>query len=191
MKPINLPRTIFFAALTLFAGTASAHTGDHIAAGFAGGLAHPFLGVDHVFAMIAVGLLAAQQGGRALWAVPATFVGAMGLGAMLAASGLMVSHVESGIALSVLVLGLLIATRYRISILASIVLVGFFAIFHGIAHGLEMPQTASPGFYSMGFMLATVALHSVGIFCSLVGRYAVRMAGFGIAATGLAMVLSV
>lgn len=190
MKRMNLSRTVFLAALSLLAGTASAHTGEHTATGFIGGLAHPFLGLDHVLAMIAVGLWAAQQGGRARWAVPASFVGAMGLGAALAGSGWIVPHVEPGIALSVLVLGLLIATRRHASILAGMTLVAVFALFHGTAHGLEMPQTASPALYAMGFVLATVALHGVGIASSLAGRYTMRVAGFGIAATGLALVMS-
>src|SRR5512135_2598987 len=109
MNPMKPSRTIVLAVLCLFAGTAYAHPG-HTPPGFAGGLAHPFTGVDHLFAMIAIGLWAAQQGGRALWAVPAAFVGAMGLGGALAWLGWMLPHVEAAIALSVLVTGLLIAT---------------------------------------------------------------------------------
>ena len=186
MKPMNL---FFLAALSLFAGTASAHTGEHVATGFVGGLVHPLLGLDHVLAMVAVGLWAAQQGGRALWAVPAAFVGAMGLGASLAGSEWIVPHVESGIALSVLALGLLIAVRSQVSILAGMTLVAVFALFHGAAHGLEMPQAASPALYAMGFVLATVALHAVGVISRLIGRHAMRVAGVGIAATGLALML--
>ncbi len=189
MKWMNLSRTIFLAALSLFAGTASAHSGDHTATGFVGGLAHPLMGLDHVLAMVAVGLWAAQQGGRALWAVPAAFVGAMGLGAILAGAGWVMPHVESGIALSVLVLGLLIAARRHASVLAGMILVGVFALFHGTAHGLEMPQATSPALYVMGFVLATVALHGVGIASSLIGRHRMRVAGLGIAATGLALLL--
>lgn len=191
MKRMNLSRTVFLTALSLFAGTASAHTGDHTATGFIGGMAHPFMGLDHLLAMIAVGLWAAQQGGRARWAVPAAFVGAMGLGAGLAGSGWIVPHVESGIAVSVLVLGLLIATRRHVSTLAGSIIVAIFALFHGTAHGLEMPQTASPAFYALGFILATVALHGLGIAGKLIGRHMMRVAGLGIAATGLALILGV
>ncbi len=186
MKRMNF---CLFAALSLLAGTASAHTGDHTAAGLTGGLVHPFMGLDHVLAMMAVGLWAAQQGGRACWAVPAAFVGAMGVGAMLAGSGWIVPLVESGIALSVLVLGLLIAKQHHASMFTGMVLVGVFALFHGTAHGLEMPQAGSSVLYAMGFMLATAALHGVGIATSLIGRHAMRVTGFGIAATGLVLVL--
>ena len=103
MKPMNYSRTIVLTVLCLFAGTAYAHPG-HPPTGFAGGFAHPFLGVDHLFAMIAVGLWAAQQGERALWAVPAAFVGAMGMGGLLAWTGVALPHVETAIALSVLLL---------------------------------------------------------------------------------------
>jgi urease accessory protein len=182
-------RRIAFAALCLAAGTASAHTGDHTASGFAGGLAHPFMGLDHVLAMLAIGLWAAQQGGRALWAVPAAFVGAIGLGSVLAWSGMVLPHVETAIALSVLVLGLLIASQRQWAVTAGMGIAAVFALFHGYAHGLEMPQAASPALYGLGFVLATVCLHGAGIASSLLGRYAMRVAGVGIAASGLAMIL--
>jgi len=188
MKP---SRTFAIAALSLLAGTASAHTGDHATlTGFAGGLAHPLTGLDHLFAMVAIGLWAAQQGGRALWAVPAAFVGAMLVGGMLAWSGIAVPHVETAIALSVLVLGLLIATRRQWSVTAGMALAAGFAVFHGYAHGLEMPLAASPALYGLGFVLATLGLHGLGIAGSLIGRHAVRVTGAGIAVTGLALVFA-
>ena len=190
MTPHTLPRWIVPASLTLFAGTASAHTGDHAVTGFVSGLAHPFMGLDHLFAMIAVGLWAAQQGGRALWAVPAAFVGAMLVGGGLAASGLTLPHVETGIAASLLVLGLLIATRRQWAVTAGMALAAGFALFHGYAHGLEMPLAASPMLYALGFMLATVTLHGAGILGRLAGRRAVALAGAGIAATGLALIFA-
>jgi len=191
MKPMKHSRTFALAALCLFAGTASAHTGNHTpVTGFAGGLAHPLTGLDHLLAMIAIGLWAAQQGGRALWAVPAAFVGAMLMGGGLAWAGLSLPHVETGIAASVLVLGLLIATRRQLSVTAGVAIAAVFAIFHGYAHGLEMPQTAAPVLYAMGFVLATVSLHGVGIAGSLIGRHAVPLAGAGIAATGLALIFA-
>ena len=186
MKQMNF---FFLAALSLYAGTAAAHTGDHTATGFIGGLIHPFLGLDHLLAMIAVGLWAAQQGGRARWAVPAAFVCAMGLGALLTGSGWIVPHVESGIALSVLVLGLLIATQRHASVLAGMALAAVFALFHGTAHALEMPQAESSVLYAIGFILATICLHGMGVACNLVGRHAMRVGGIGIAATGLALIL--
>lgn len=183
-------RWIAAVSLALAAGTASAHTGDHAVAGFTSGLAHPFLGLDHLLAMIAVGLWAAQQGGRALWAVPAAFVGAMVLGGLAAWTGGTLSQVETGIALSVLVLGLLVATRRQWVAPAGMALAAGFALFHGYAHGLEMPQAASPVLYAMGFVLATVALHAAGIAGRLLGSRAVQWAGAAIAATGLALMIA-
>ncbi len=189
MNLMKYSRTFTLAALSLVAGTASAHTGDHSATGFAGGLAHPFVGLDHLLAMVAIGLWAAQQGGRALWAVPAAFVGAMLVGGGMAGSGIVLPHVETAIALSVLVLGLLIATRRQWAVTAGMALTASFALFHGYAHGLEMPQAASPVLYALGFVLATGFLHGVGIASSLIGRHAIRVAGIGIAATGLMLVV--
>jgi len=182
-------RIFALTALCLFAGTASAHTGGHGLTGFVSGLSHPLLGLDHLLAMIAIGLWAAQQGGRALWAVPAAFVGTMALGGVLAMSGLALPQVETGIAASVLVLGLLIATRRQWSVMAGIAIAAGFALFHGYAHGLEMPQASSPELYALGFVLATACLHGIGIAGSLVGRYAMQAAGVGIAASGLAMLV--
>lgn len=190
MNPTKPSRTFALAALILFAGSASAHTGDH-ATGVGGGLTHPLLGLDHLLAMVAVGLWAAQQGGRALWAVPAAFVGAMILGGGLAWSGIALPQVETAIALSVLVLGLLVATRRRWAVTAGMALAAAFALFHGYAHGLDMPQAASPVRYALGFVLATACLHGAGIAASLGGRHAMRLAGAGIAAVGLALVLGV
>lgn len=191
MKSMTFSRTIVLTALCLFAETASAHTGNHTATGFVGGLLHPLLGVDHLLAMIAVGLWAAQQGKRALWAVPAAFVGAMLLGGGLAWSGWVFPHVEATLALSVLVLGLLIATRRQWSVPLGMAIAAVFALFHGYAHGLEMPQTVSPVFYALGFALATACLHGIGVAGSLFGRHAMRLAGVGIAAAGVALVLGV
>ncbi|WP_461575721.1 HupE/UreJ family protein [Thiobacillus sp.] len=192
MNPMKHSRTLALTTLCLFAGTASAHTGDHgTVTGFAGGLTHPLLGLDHLLAMIAVGLWAAQQGGRALWAVPAAFVGAMVLGGGLAWSGIALPHVETGIALSVLVLGLLIATRRQWAVPAGMVVAAGFALFHGYAHGLEIPLAASPMLYALGFVLATVFLHGTGIAGSLIGRHATQLAGAGIAASGLVLILGI
>lgn len=186
----NHSRTFALAALGLFAGTASAHTGDHAVAGFVSGLVHPLLGLDHLFAMVAIGLWAAQQGGKALWAVPAAFVGAMLVGGGLAWSGIALPQAETAIALSVLVLGLLIATRHQWAVTSGMALAAGFAVFHGYAHGLEMPLAASPALYGLGFVLATLGLHGLGIAGSQLGRRAVRLAGAGIAATGLALIFA-
>lgn len=180
-------RIFALTALCLFAGTASAHTGGHGLTGFVSGLSHPLLGLDHLLAMIAIGLWAAQQGGRAVWAVPAAFVGTMVLGGVLALSGLALPQVETGIAASVLVLGLLIAMRRQWTVTAGMTIAAGFALFHGYAHGLEMPQAASPVLYALGFVLTTAFLHGVGISGSLIGRHAMQVAGAAIAASGLVM----
>lgn len=189
MSLMKHQRMIVLSILCLFAGTASAHTGIHAGAGFAGGLAHPFLGLDHLLAMIAIGVWAAQQGGRALWAVPAAFVAAMGVGGMLAWAGGMLPHVETALSLSVLVLGLLIALRRRWPVSAGMAIAAAFALFHGYAHGLEMPEAASPLTYATGFVLASVFLHGAGMIAGRIGPRWMRAAGMAIAATGCALIL--
>ena len=138
----------------------------------------------------AVGLWAVQQGGRALWAVPAAFVLAMLGGGALAGWGIALPHVETGIVLSVLVLGLVVAARRHAPLTVGVAVAGGFALFHGYAHGLEMPLAASPALYGLGFVLATLGLHGLGIAGSLIGRHAVQVAGAGIAATGLALIFA-
>lgn len=190
MSPMKNDRTIALTALCLFAGTASAHTGSHTVTGFVSGLTHPMLGLDHLLAMVAIGLWAAQQGGRALWAVPAAFVGAMGMSGGLAWAGLSLPYVETGIAASVLVLGLLIATQRQWAVTVGMAIAAGFALFHGYAHGLEMPQATSPALYALGFVLATLGLHGLGMAGSLIGRRAVQVTGAGIAVTGLALIFA-
>jgi urease accessory protein len=190
MKKIALPA----AALLLLPSLAQAHPG-HDAAGFSHGFAHPFSGLDHLLAMLAVGLWAAQMGGRARWAVPATFVGVMALGGVLGMTGLHLPMVESGIAASVLVLGLLIALAARLPLAAAMPLVGLFAIFHGFAHGAEMPVNASGVEFAAGFVLATAALHAAGIALGMGIQRAtpaplVRFSGAAIAVAGVAIALS-
>lgn len=159
MKKIALPLAAFLALPAL----AHAHTGAGSTHGFVHGLEHPIFGLDHLLAMIAVGLWAAQTGGRALWAVPATFVGVMALGGALGMAGVAVPFIEPGILTSVLLLGLLIAFAVRLPLAASMALVAVFAVFHGTAHGAEMPTDASGLAYATGFLLATAALHAAGI----------------------------
>jgi urease accessory protein len=180
-------RMFILAALGLFVDNALAHTGVHTGSGFAGGFAHPMLGLDHLLAMIAIGVWAAQQGGRALWAVPATFVTVMVLGGVVALTGLVLPHIETGISLSVLVLGLLIAFQRNWPVTAGMAIAAVFALFHGYAHGLEMPRTASPLLFAAGFVLATSLLHGVGIIGGRMGQKRVRAAGVLIAATGFAL----
>jgi urease accessory protein len=132
-------------------------------AGFGAGFAHPFLGLDHLAAMIAVGLWAAQSGWRPVWGLPLVFLLMMAFGAGLAFAGVPLPAVEAGIAASVFVLGLLIAAAVRLPAIAAVAIVATFAVFHGHAHGAELPQTAAPWLYAAGFLLATGALHAAGI----------------------------
>lgn len=155
------------AIVLALSGPAVAHVGAGEVSGFAYGLAHPLGGLDHVLAMVAVGLLAASLGGRAIWLVPAAFVLMMAAGGLLAMWQVNVPYVELGIAASVVVLGLAVAARVALPTLAAMALVGFFALFHGHAHGAEMPADASGAGYAAGFMLATALLHAAGIALGL------------------------
>lgn len=140
-----------------------AHTGIGPHNGWLHGFTHPLSGLDHVLAMIAVGLWAAQARGRIIWLIPLIFVVVMGLGGLLGIITLPTAFAEYGIMLSLLVLGALIACRKHLPVSASIVLVGLFALSHGYAHGSEMPQSISIFSYAAGFMLATMLLHLCGI----------------------------
>jgi urease accessory protein len=124
---------------------------------------HPVSGIDHVLAMLAVGLFAAHLGGRALWLVPLSFVAVMACGGVLGMAGIGLPYVEIAIGLSVVVLGIVVATRVHPPVAIAMALVGCFAIFHGYAHGTDMPQTASGLAYGAGFVIATALLHAIGI----------------------------
>ncbi len=149
---------------------AHAHVGVGDAVGFAHGIGHPLRGLDHILAMVAVGLWAAQYSGRARWTIPATFVFVMAFGGLLGTMGILVPFVEPGIFLSVLVLGVLVAAAVRLPLFASALIVGLFAIFHGHAHGVEMPANTSGFAYGAGFALATAFLHALGIGVALLAR---------------------
>ena len=151
------------AALTLVPTAALAHPGIGEMHGFVHGFAHPLGGLDHILAMVTVGIFGWQLGGRALWLVPATFVLAMAIGGALAITGVPVPMVETGIAASVIVLGAIVALGIKAPLAIAMGLVGLFAIFHGHAHGSEMPLAAATGVYAAGFMLATTLLHMTGI----------------------------
>lgn len=156
-------RLILAAAAVLLPTAASAHVGAGHTHGFSYGFLHPIGGLDHMLAMVAVGLFAASLGGRALWAVPATFVAVMAIGGALGIAGIAVPFVEIGIALSVVVLGLAVALQWKAPVALAMLLVGVFAVFHGHAHGGEMPADASGAEYAAGFMIATALLHGAGI----------------------------
>jgi urease accessory protein len=149
--------------LVLAPTIALAHTGHGDTSGLMHGFTHPITGVDHVLAMVAVGVLAAQLGGRALWLVPLGFVGVMAVAGAFGMAGIQLPAAEVGIALSVFVLGLAVAFRLSPPELAAMALVGFFAVFHGHVHGAEMPAAASGVAYAAGFVGATAMLHAVGV----------------------------
>lgn len=185
-----------FLALT---SSAFAHTGVGDSSGFVHGFSHPVSGLDHVLAMVTVGLYAALLGGRALWAVPATFVAVMAIGGALGIAGIGLLYAEIGIALSVIVLGLAVAFRISLPALAAMALVGLFAVFHGYTHGAEMPRDLSGYEYAVGFMLATALLHGSGIALGLMaGRFAAQggwrvaqVAGGAMALAGVAILTGV
>lgn len=171
--------------------TASAHVlpGE---AGLVHGLLHPLTGLDHILAMVAVGLWAAQVGGRAVWAVPTAFVSAMSFGAALGMSGAQLPGIEAGITTSVLVFGIVITMALRVPVWSGMALVSAFAIFHGYAHGTEMVVGMSAATFGLGFIASTVLLHVVGIGIGLAlsrtrGAFVVRFAGASIATCGLLM----
>ena len=190
MTAVSLSRTLVTTLALTAAGTAYAHTGDHALLGFMSGWSHPWMGLDHLLAMLAVGLWAAQQGGRALWAVPLTFVAAMVVGGALAGFGIVLPFVETGIALSVLVLGLLLVWQQRLPLAAGMGIVGVFALFHGFAHGLEMPLAVSPVLYALGFVLATSLLHGIGVLAGSYSKPALRIAGAATALNGATLLLA-
>ena len=180
-----------FVFLLLFLpGVALAHTGVGETTGFMHGFSHPIGGADHLLAMLAVGLWASQIGGKALWAVPCTFVVVMILGGILSFSGIPVAFVEEGILISVLIFGVLIAAAFKLPLACSVLIVGFFAIFHGYAHGAEMPATVVAVSYIIGFLLATAILHlagiSLGILLQKTNQQTLnRFAGGAIALSGI------
>ncbi len=177
-------------ALALISQPAFAHTGGGLAGGFTGGFAHPFFGPDHVAAMIAVGLWGAFLGMPAMLVLPVVFPLIMALGGVLGILGVPLPGIEIGIACSAIVLGLMVAFAVRPNLWIAALIVGVFAIFHGHAHGAELPNGADAVAYSIGFVVATGLLHLAGIGFGLLaqypaGRLAVRAAGSLIAIAGV------
>ena len=184
---LGLPATL---PLMLFAQPALAHTEAGIAGGLLSGFLHPILGPDHVIAMVAVGLWGAFLGAPAIWLLPIVFPLVMALGGVLGVRGLPLPAVEVGIALSAVALGAMVAFAARTPLWVAAVLVGAFAIFHGHAHGAELPAAANPLAYGIGFVAATGLLHLTGIAFGLLVRWplgerAVRAGGGLIACAGL------
>jgi urease accessory protein len=186
VAPIAIGGLLSFVVTPVFA-----HPGDHHAlSSFSTGFAHPLFGWDHVLAMLAIGLWAAQQRRPLVWLLPSLFPLVMAVGALVGLSGVALPLIETGIAGSVAVLGLLIAFAVRLPTWASASLVALFAMFHGYAHGLELPQGSSFGFYGVGFIAATALLHLIGLATGLIAQSrlignAVRVLGAGMAVTGV------
>jgi urease accessory protein len=173
---------------------ASAHTGS-MSGGFVGGFAHPLFGPDHVVAMVAVGLWGVLLGAPAIWLLPVVFPLVMAMGGVIGILGVPLPGVEIGIAISAIVLGAMVALAVRPALWVAAVLVGAFAIFHGHAHGAELPPGADAVAYSLGFVIATGLLHLAGIgFGTLArwpaGRIAVRAVGGAIALAGVAFLVA-
>ena len=177
-----------FLALLVWAGAAHAHPG-HATSGFTSGFFHPLGGLDHLLAIVAVGLWAAQNGGRAFWLVPLCFVGLMSAAAAAGAAGVQIPFADAGIALSVIALGVLVAGRTRLPLAIAAVMIGGFGLAHGYVHGLEMPAAIDGLAYGLGFALATVLLHGLGIALgSWKGaQLAIRSLGGMIALVGVAL----
>ena len=189
MKIRNL--SLLAALLLLGVTDVSAHSAEGLAGGFLSGLLHPVQGPDHVIAMVAVGLWGAFLGRPAIWLLPIVFPMVMAFGGALGVAGVPVPAVETGIAVSAIVLGAMVAFAVRPPIWVAAVIVGAFAIFHGHAHGTELPGAANPLAYSLGFVIATGLLHLCGIaFGALAqwpaGKVAVRAGGGLIALGGFA-----
>lgn len=192
----KLLTAIFLLAIS---SAAFAHPGHNVS-GFAAGLMHPFSGLDHLLAMVAVGLWAAQSyrsyrgGGRKMWLLPATFMVMLVVGSAIAMQWQSLPLVESGIAASVLALGLLIALSLQLPAMLSVTITALFGLLHGYAHGLELPQSAAPAAYALGFLFATATLHLSGIAAGLAmrRRYVLlsRLLGSAIAASGAYLLAS-
>jgi urease accessory protein len=189
----TLIRAIAFGFL-LVPALAHAHPG-HSMSSMAHGFSHPISGLDHLLAMLAVGLWAGQLGGRARWQVPAAFLGVMILGGLLGMTGVSIPAIEQGIIASVLVLGVLIVAAVRLPVVLSMTIVGAFALFHGVAHGTEMPADASELSYAGGFTITTALLHLAGLGVRMIASEArqlrfVRLAGGAIAVGALFLAIA-
>jgi len=178
------------ALLPLLASPLLAHTGKGHVAGFLSGFQHPWSGLDHVAAMVAVGIWGAQLGSPAIWVLPVAFPMLMAVGGVLGLLGVPLPGIEIGIALSALFLGVMVLGERRPRLAVAVAVVGVFALFHGHAHGTELPAGQSALLYSMGFVIGTGTLHGVGIGMGLAhrwpaGKVLLRAAGACIAIAGL------
>lgn len=180
----------FLIAALLMACPAFAHSGEGVAGGFVAGFLHPLSGLDHLLAMVAVGIWGAFLGRPLVWMLPVAFPLVMVVGGVLGIAGVALPHVEVGIAASVIVLGLAIATAWRAPVGLAVAIVAVFAIFHGHAHGTELPNAAAPEAYSAGFVISTGLIHVGGIGIGLLGKLSkgnmiLRTAGGAICVLGV------
>lgn len=187
---MNMLRFTVSMLLLSISQSAGAHTDTGFAGGLISGFMHPILGWDHVVAMLAVGLWGAFLGRPAIWILPVVFPLVMAFGGAIGVAGVPIPAVETGIAVSAIILGAMVAFAFCPPIWIAAIIVGVFAIFHGHAHGTELPGAASPLAYSIGFVVATGLLHLVGISFGLLVRWplgimAVRAGGGVIALVGL------
>lgn len=195
MRKRALPSFVLLTLAALVPSAAFAHTGAGDTAGFSQGFMHPISGLDHVLALVMVGILAWQLGSRALGLVPTTFVLVMAIGGALGLAGIGLPWVEAGIALSVIVLGSIVAIGIKAPVAIAMAVAGLLAIFHGHAHGAEMPETAAGMVYGLGFMLGTALLHAAGVGLGFLiaktsasqGPLLVRTSGAAAALVGIAM----
>lgn len=169
--------------------------GHSHANGLMSGFTHPWFGVDHLLAMVAVGLLSVRIGGRAIWVLPLSFLGAMTLGGAVGMAGVDLHLVEAGIALSVVILGAALAAGKQYPLLAAAIAIGAMGAFHGHAHGTEMPAMTTPALYALGFISATAILHLLGIVAGkwLIGNrqrmVALRVSGAVISCVGMFLLM--
>jgi urease accessory protein len=178
------------ATAVLVPSLAFAHSGGFHVHGFLSGAEHPLAGIDHLLAMMAVGVIAARTAGRAIVVVPSCFVAAMIAGALLGIAGVGLPSLESGIALSLVVFGAMMALARPLPLAVAALLTALFGLFHGNAHGLEIPETASGIAYAVGFVIATSALHATGALAAMTLRRwpgAIRTAGVGTSLVGVAL----
>lgn len=192
-----MKKTLFLLGLILLLIPQAALAHNIGGSGILSGITHPLFGLDHLLAMVAVGVISTQMGGKAIWKVPATFVLFMVIGGFLAILGLGLPGVEIGIALSVLVLGVVIAFSKKIPGIWAIVFVALFAIFHGHAHGEEMPVIANAGLYAIGFVTSTTLLHVSGVLIGLFAKKTaitlklLQFAGAGVGTMGFMFLFSI
>jgi urease accessory protein len=187
--PQKLTALALAAAFLALAQTAQAHIEKGEVGGFASGFKHPWSGADHIVAMVAVGIWGAQLGAPAIWLLPVAFPVVMAFGGFMGLVGIPLPGVEIGIALSALLLGIMVCGEVRPKLIVAVIIVGAFGLFHGHAHGTELPPGQSGMLYSLGFVIATGTLHAVGISLGLfhrwtAGKIALRGAGAVISVMG-------